>query len=144
MNPIELTSLNELLDCIAALGVAIDYDRIGLKPDQRDIKSPPVTHEIAVVEEPHMDYPTILRTNYVRITELSEPDTRSLEDMTQAPNLESGNGPEKSGNISEPEPSSPEAPLPLGARSDQNPDSTTSFLEHELESSNAPLLVKCW
>ena len=33
MDPIELSSLNELLDCIAALGVATDYDRIGLKPD---------------------------------------------------------------------------------------------------------------
>ena len=45
MDPMELSSLNELLDCIAALGVAIDYDRIGFKPDQRDIKPPPVTHE---------------------------------------------------------------------------------------------------
>ena len=55
MDPMELSSLNELLDRIAALGVATDHDRIGLKPDQRDIKSPPVTHEIAVVEEPHID-----------------------------------------------------------------------------------------
>ena len=61
----ELSSLNELLDRIAALGVATDYDRIGFKPDQRDIKSPPVTHEIVVVEELHTDYPSILRTNYV-------------------------------------------------------------------------------
>ena len=45
MDPIELSSLNKLLDRIAALGVATDYDRIGLKPDQRDIKSPLVTHE---------------------------------------------------------------------------------------------------
>ena len=51
MDPIELASLNELLDRIAALGVATDYDRIGLKPDQREINSPPVTHHIAVVEE---------------------------------------------------------------------------------------------
>ena len=35
MDPMELSSLNELLDRIAALGVATDYDRIGLKPDQR-------------------------------------------------------------------------------------------------------------
>ena len=93
MDPMELSSLNELLDRIAALGVATDYDGIGLKPDQRDIKSPPVTHEIAVVEEPHMDCPPTLRTNYVRITELSGPDTRSREDMTQTPDLESGKGP---------------------------------------------------
>ena len=46
MDPIELFSLNELLDRIASLGVATDYDRIGLKPDQRDIRSPPATHEI--------------------------------------------------------------------------------------------------
>ena len=77
MDLMELSSLNELLDCIAALGVATKYDRIGLKPNQRDINSPLATHEIAVVEEPHMDRPSILRTNYVRITELSETDTRS-------------------------------------------------------------------
>ena len=46
MDPMELSSLNELLDRIAALGVATDYDRIGLKLDQRDIKSPSATHEI--------------------------------------------------------------------------------------------------
>ena len=50
MDPMELSSLNELLDHIAALGVAMDYDRIGLRPDQREIYSPPVTHEIAIVE----------------------------------------------------------------------------------------------
>ena len=33
MDPMELSSLNELLDRIAALGVATDYNRIGLKPD---------------------------------------------------------------------------------------------------------------
>ena len=31
MDPTELSSLNELLDRITALGVATDYDRIGLK-----------------------------------------------------------------------------------------------------------------
>ena len=50
MDPAELSSLNELLDRIAALGVATDYDRIGLKPDQREIKTPAITHQIAVVE----------------------------------------------------------------------------------------------
>ena len=35
MDPMELSSLNELLDRITALGVATDYDRIRLKPDQR-------------------------------------------------------------------------------------------------------------
>ena len=51
MDPLELPSLNELLDRIGALGVATDYDRIELKPDQREINSPSVTHHIAVVEE---------------------------------------------------------------------------------------------
>ena len=40
MDPTELSSHNELLDRITALGVATDYDRVGLKPDQRDIRSP--------------------------------------------------------------------------------------------------------
>ena len=44
MDPMELSSLNELLDRITALGVTMDYDRIGLKPDQREIYSPPATH----------------------------------------------------------------------------------------------------
>src|SRR4051812_38042252 len=74
MDLMELSSLNELLDRIAALRVATDYDRIGLKPDQREINSPPVTHHIAVVEEQCGDFSTVLRTNYVRIPELSEPD----------------------------------------------------------------------
>ena len=43
MDPTELSSLNKLLDRIAALGVATDYNRIGLKPDQREIESPPIT-----------------------------------------------------------------------------------------------------
>ena len=76
MDPMELASLNELLDRIAALGVARDYDRIGLKPDQREINPPPITHHIAVVEEQCGASSSILRTNYVRIPELSEPDTR--------------------------------------------------------------------
>ena len=80
LDPIELSSLNELLDRIAALGVATDYDQIGLKPDQREMYSPPVTHQIAVVEEQWGNSSSILRTNYVRIPELSEPDTRLRED----------------------------------------------------------------
>ena len=38
--PMELSSLNELLDRISALGVATDYDQIGPKPDLREINSP--------------------------------------------------------------------------------------------------------
>ena len=75
MDPMEHSSLNELLDRIAALGVATDYERIGIKPDQREINSSLVTHQIAVVEEQCSDSSSILRKNCVRIAELSEPDT---------------------------------------------------------------------
>ena len=51
LDPMDLSSLNELLDRIAALGVATDYDQIGPKPDLREINSPQVTHHIKVVEE---------------------------------------------------------------------------------------------
>ena len=44
MDPMELSSLNELLDRITALGVTTDYDRIRLKPDQREINAPSVIH----------------------------------------------------------------------------------------------------
>ena len=123
MDPMELSSLNELLDRIAALGVAADYDRIGLKPDQREINSPPVTHHIAVVEEQCGDSSSILRTNYVRIPELSEPDTRLREDIIQALNLESGSGPDLSGNIPESELPRSETPRALGLRSGRGSDS---------------------
>ena len=95
MDPAELSSLNELLDRIAALGVATDYDRIGLKPDQREIKPPPITHQIAVVEGQDDNSSSILRTNYVRISELEEPDTCLQKDTPRPLNLESEKGPEK-------------------------------------------------
>ena len=50
LDPMELSSLNELLDRIAALGVATDYDQIGPKPNLREINSPQVTHHVVVVE----------------------------------------------------------------------------------------------
>ena len=76
MDPAGISSLNELLDRIAALGVATDYDLIGLKPGHREIKSPPVTHLVTVVEEQVDDTsPPMLRTNYVRITEPYDPNT---------------------------------------------------------------------
>ena len=50
VNPIELSSINELLDRFAALGVATDYDQIGPKTDLREINSPQATHHVAVVE----------------------------------------------------------------------------------------------
>ena len=72
MDPTELSSLNELLDRMAALGVATDYDRVGLKPDQREIKTSSITHQIAVVEE-RSNSSTILKANYVRISDLERP-----------------------------------------------------------------------
>ena len=46
--------------------------------------------------------------------------------MTRVPDLESGMGSEKWGSVPNPELSNSEAPMPLGARSDQNPDSATT------------------
>ena len=76
---------------------------IGLRPDQREIKSPPITHQIAVVEEKNNNSPSTLKTNYVRISELEEPDTCLGKDIARPPNLESDDGPEKSVHIPEPE-----------------------------------------
>ena len=95
MDPVELSSLNQLLDRIAALGVATDYDRIGLKPDQREINSPPITHQIAVVEERVDKSSSILRTDYVQISGLEEPDTYLQGDASYPSNIESDDGPKK-------------------------------------------------
>ena len=65
LDPMELSSVNELLDRIAALGVATDYDQIGLKPDLREINSPQATHHVAMVEAQRGDPSSILRTSYV-------------------------------------------------------------------------------
>ena len=103
MDLTELSSLNELLDRIAAMGVYTDYDRIGLKPDQREIKSLPITHQIAVVEEQDDNSSSILRTNYVWISELEEPETYLQKDMPCPPNIESDDKPKKSADIPMPE-----------------------------------------
>ena len=66
LDPRELSSVNELLDRIAALGVATDYDQIGLKTDLREINSPQATHHVVVVEEQRGDSSSILRTNQDR------------------------------------------------------------------------------
>ena len=99
LDPIELSSVNELLDHIAALGVATDYDQIGLKPDLREINSPQATHHVSVVEGQCGDPSSILRTRYVRIPDPSKPDTRGGEDITQDLNLESGDGLDSLDNI---------------------------------------------
>ena len=65
LDPMKLSSLNELLDRIAALGVATDYDQIRPKPDLREINSPQVTHHVEVVEEQCGESSPILRTRCV-------------------------------------------------------------------------------
>ena len=55
MDPTYLSSLNELLDRIRAMGIfdgrSSVYDQIGLKPNNREIYTPPVTHLIATIED---------------------------------------------------------------------------------------------
>ena len=65
MDPVEFSSLNELLDRIAALGIATDYDQIGPKTDQGETETPPVTHQIAAVLEQDGESSSILKTDYV-------------------------------------------------------------------------------
>ena len=112
----ELSSLNELLDRITALGVATDYDQIGPKPDLREINSPQVTHHVAVVEGQCGDPSSILRIRYIRIPDPSKPDTRGGEDITQDLNLESGDGLDSLDNIQESKFSSSETPRHLSLR----------------------------
>ena len=95
MDPADVSSLNELLDRIAALGVATDYDRIGLKPDQREIRSSPITHLVVVIEEQADNtFPPKLRTSYVWISESCEPDTHLQEETSCPLNIELGVEPE--------------------------------------------------
>ena len=112
LDPMELSSLNELLDHIAALGVAMDYDQIGPKPGLRKINSPQVTHHVAVVEGECGDPSSILRTSYVRIPDPSKPDTRGGEDITQDLNLKSGSGLDSLDDIQEHKLPSSETPWP--------------------------------
>ena len=118
----ELFSLNELLDRIAALGVATDYDQIGLKPDQREINSPQITHHVEVVEEQCGESSPALRTRCVRIPDPSKPDTRGGEDITQDLDLKSGDGPDSLDNIQEPKLPSSETSWPLSLRLDGVPN----------------------
>ena len=89
LDPIELSSVNELLDRIAALGVSTDYNQIGLKTDLREINSPQVTHHVAVVEEQCGDSSPALKTSHVRAPEPSMPDFLGGTDFDQALNLKS-------------------------------------------------------
>ena len=115
MDPTDISSLNELLDRITTLGVTTDYDLIGLKPDQREIMSPPVTHLVTVVEGQVEDTaPPMLKTNYVWISELREPDAH-LRETIRPPNIELGFEPKDSQDTPD--------PGPLNSEVLQNPDS---------------------
>ena len=54
--PIDVSPLNELLDRIQTMGMSDDqtpaFDRIGLKSDDREIRTPSVTHLVTTVECP--------------------------------------------------------------------------------------------
>ena len=95
----ELSSVNELLDRIAALGVATDYNQIGLKTDLREINSPQVTHHVAVLEEQCGDSSLVLKTSHVRAPEPPMRDSRGGTDFDQALNLKSGIGPDSLDNV---------------------------------------------
>ena len=75
-----------------------------------------------MVEEQCGDSPSILRTNYVRIPELFDQDTRSWEDAALTLNPELGRILNPRGNIPEPELPRSETPLPRGLRLGQGPD----------------------
>ena len=89
-----------------------------------------------MVQEQCGDSPSILRMNYVRIYELSKPDTRSWEDIALTLNLESGHIPNPRSNIPEPKLPRSETPLPwdlrLGQGLDLNPPThpDTNDLSH--------------
>lgn len=103
MDPADVSAVNKLLDRITALEVTTDYDQIGLKPDQREIKSPPITHQVVAVEEQaDNNSPPMLRTKYVWIFEHGGPDTHSREDTSCPPNIESGIEPKNLPDAPEP------------------------------------------
>ena len=101
LDPMELSSLNKLLDHITALGVATDYGQIGLKTNQREIDSPQVTHHVEVVEEQCGESSPALRTRCVRIPDPSKSDARGGEDVAQTLNLKSGSRPNSLNNVQE-------------------------------------------
>ena len=115
--------MNELLDRIAALGIATDYDRIGPKTDQGEIETLPVNHQIAVVVEQDGESSSISKTDYVRIAIQEEPDTHPRKDATSPSNIASDGGPKQSEDIPEPGLSGPEGCQTPDHRSGQGPDS---------------------
>ena len=75
MDPVEFSSLKELLDRITALGITADYDQIGPKTNQGETKIPPATHQITAVLEQDDESSSILKTDYVWVAVHEELDT---------------------------------------------------------------------
>ena len=117
LDPMELSSVNELLDRIAALGVATDYDQIGLKTDLGEINSPQVTHHVEVVEEQRGDSSPVLKTSHVRAFEPSTLDSRGGTDVNRVLNLKSGSGLDSLNDLQQSKLPNPEIPRPLSLRS---------------------------
>ena len=103
-------------------GCHTNYDRIGPKTDQGEIKAPSVTHQIAVVVEQDGESSSISKTDYVRITVHEEPDTHPRKDATSPPNIASDGGPKQSEDILKPGLSSPEVRLTPDNRSGRGSD----------------------
>ena len=117
LDPIELLSVNELLDRIAALGVATDYNQIGLKTDLREINSPQATHHVAVVEEQYGNSSPVLKTIHIRIPEPSMPDFRGGTDFDRALNLKACVAPDSLDWVQQTKLPNPETSWPLSLRS---------------------------
>ena len=65
----------------------IEYDWIGLKSNQCEIKSPPITHLVMVVEERAKNTSSPkLKTSYVRISDSLEPDTLPRDETSRPSN----------------------------------------------------------
>ena len=122
LDPIELSSVNELLDRIAALGVATDYNQIGLKTDLREINSPQATHHAAVVEEQYGNSSPVLKTIHVRIPEPSMPDFRGGTDFDRALNLKSCIVPDSLDRVQQPKLPNSKTPRPLSPKMGRDPD----------------------
>ena len=122
LDPIELSSVNELLDRIAALGVATDYNQIGLKTDLREINSPQATHHVALVEEQYGNSSSVFKTIHVRIPEPSMPDSRRGADFDRAWNLKSCIAPDSLDCPQRNTLPNSETPWPLSLKMGRDPD----------------------
>ena len=118
----DVLSLNELLDRIATLGVSMNYDRIRLKPDEREINHPPITHFVAVVQElATYTFLPILKTKYVQVPESLESDTSPSDGTLRPPDSGSSVGLPEPLCLTGPEPDTSEAILAPNTDVGQDP-----------------------